>query len=191
MTTNLSGKRVLVVEDNYLLAMDLISELEAANAVVVGPYNNLTDAVLNLAHSDLAVLDVNLGGETTFRLADRLQALDVPYVFFTGYDKHVLPERFASVDCITKPQPPSIVVQHLDLRSRKVESGNILDLIPMLRARARGFVADPHAADRLVELTLQHAIDETAPMPSGPAVAPWLVDLMDDLMDLGPGHFLN
>lgn len=191
MSTNLSGKRVLVVEDNYLLAMDLVEELEAANAVVVGPCNTVRDASLQLAHSDLAVLDVNLRGENTFNLADRLQALDVPYVFFTGYAKHVLPERFASVDCITKPQPPSIVVQHLDLRSRKVESGNILDLIPMLRARARGFVSDPQAADRLVEMTLQRAIDEPAPMPSGPAVAPWLIEMMDDLMDLGPGHYLN
>lgn len=191
MTTNLSGKRVLVVEDNYLLAMDLIKELEAANAVIVGPCSNLSDADLHLAHSDLAVLDVNLGGENTFRLADRLQALEVPYVFFTGYNKDVLPERFASVDCITKPNPPSIVVQHLAIRSRKVESDNILDLIPMLRARARGFVGDPHAADRLVELTLQRAIDEAAPMPSGGGVAPWLVHLMDDLMAQGPGHFLN
>lgn len=191
MTTNLSGKRVLVVEDNYLLALDLVNELEAANAVVVGPCNNLTDAALQLAHSDLAVLDVNLGGENTFRLADRLQALDVPYVFFTGYDKDVLPERFAEVDCITKPQPTSIVVQHLVVTSLKVASGNILDLIPMLRARARSFVGDPHAADRLVELTLQRAIDEAAPMPSGPAIAPWLNDLMDDLMTQGAGHFLN
>ncbi|MES2542936.1 MAG: response regulator [Pseudomonadota bacterium] len=191
MRNNLSGKRVLVVEDNYILAMELADELEAANAVVVGPCSNLSDASLQVAHSDLAVLDVNLSGQNTFHLADRLQALDVPYVFFTGYDKEVLPERFAGVDCITKPLPPSTVVRQLDIRSREIDSGNIIDLIPMLRARARSFLADPQAADRLVEMTLQSAIDDPAPMPSGAAVAPWLIHLMDDLMQYGSRHFMN
>lgn len=191
MRNNLNGKRVLVVEDNYLLALELADALEAANAVVVGPCSNLADAGLHLAHSDLAVLDVNLSGQNTFHLADRLKALDVPYVFFTGYDKNVLPERFAGIDCITKPLPPSIVVQHLDLRSREIDSGNIVDLIPMLRARARGFLADAQAADRPVELTLQTAIDDPTPMPSGAAVGPWLIYLMDELIQSGPGHLMN
>ncbi len=191
MRHNLNGKRVLVVEDNYLLALDLVDELEAANAVVVGPCNTLSDASLQVAHSDLAVLDVNLSGETTFPLADRLQALDVPYVFFTGYEKDVLPVRFAGVDCITKPQSPAIVVELLDLRSREVGSDSILELIPILRARARGFLGDPQAADRLVELALQCAIDDPGPMPSGARVAPWLIRLMDEIMAAGPGHLLN
>ena len=171
MPNNLNGKRVLVVEDNYLLAMDLVDELEAANAVVVGPC-------------------VNLGGENTFHLADRLKALDVPYIFFTGYDKHVLPERFADDECISKPELPSTVVRQLDQRSR-ITSGNIVDLVPMLRARARGFVGDAPAADRLVELTLQCAIDDRRPMPSGADVAPWLIRLMDEIMAAGPRGFMN
>lgn len=191
MPNNLNGKRVLVVEDNYLLAMDLVDELEAANAVVVGPCSTLSDAGLQVAHSDLAILDVNLGGENTFHLADRLKALDVPYVFFTGYDKHVLPERFAADDCISKPQPPAIVVRHLDLRSREMTNENIVEMIPALRARARSFVEDPQAADRLVELTLQRAIDDDRPMPLGPDVAPWLMRLMDEIMASGPRAFMN
>lgn len=191
MRSNLNGKRVLVVEDNYLLAMELAAELEAANAVVVGPCTTLADAGMHLAHSDLAVLDVNLSGQNTFLLADRLQALDVPYVFFTGYAKDVLPERFANVDCIPKPLPPSIVVHHLDMRSREEDSGNIVDLVPMLRARARGFLADPAAADRLVEVTLQRAIDDPGPMPSRTAVAPWLIGLMDQVMQSGPRPIMN
>lgn len=191
MQNNLNGKRVLVVEDNYLLAMELVDELEAANAVVVGPCSNLNEASLQVVHSDLAILDVNLGGENTFLLADRLKALDVPYIFFTGYEKHVLPARFAADECISKPQPPSMVVRHLDLRSREIASGNIVELIPALRARARAFVGDPRAADRLVELTLQHAIDDERPMPSGADVAPWLIRLMDEIFAAEPRIFMN
>lgn len=186
-----NGKRVLVVEDNCLLALELAEELEAANAVVVGPCSSLREADLNVAHSDLAVLDVNLRGQSTYHLADRLDVLEVPFVFFTGYDREVLPERFAEVDCITKPLPPLIAVQHLDARSRRADSHSIVELIPTLRARARGFLADPQAADRLVELTLQLAIDDPEPMPSGAAVAPWLIYLMDQLMQSGRGHFMN
>ena len=191
MLNNLNGKRVLVVEDNYLLAIELVDELEAANAVVVGPCSNLAEAGLQVPHSDLAILDVKLGVENTFTLADRLKALDVPYIFFTGYEKHVLPERFAGDDCISKPQPPSTVVRHLDQRSRKVATGNIVDLIPELRARARSFVGDPEAADRLVELTLKRAIDDDRPMPSGPDVGPWLLRLMDEILATGPRGFMN
>lgn len=191
MLNNLNGKRVLVVEDNYLLAIELVDELEAANAVVVGPCSNLAEAGLQVPHSDLAILDVRLGVENTFNLADRLKALDVPYIFFTGYDKDVLPARFAGDDCISKPQPPSSVVRQLDERSRVASTGNIIDLIPELRARARSVVGDPEAADRLVELTLQSAIDDQRPMPSGADVAPWLIRLMDDIMARGPRGFMN
>ena len=191
MQCNFHGKRVMVVEDDYLLAMELVEELEAANAVVVGPCRNLEEASLQVAHSDLAVLDVNLQGMKTFALADRLEVLDVPFVFFTGYDNDVLPPRFAGVDCITKPTPPLIAVQYLDARSRETDSYSIVELIPMLRARARAFLADPQAADRLVELTLRLAVEDPEPMPNGSAVAPWLCYLMDRLMQSGRGHFMN
>lgn len=191
MTINFNGKRVMVVEDDYLIAMELVEELEAANAVVVGPCRNLEEADLQLAHSDLAVLDIDLRGIKTFGLADRLEVLEVPYIFFTGYDRDVLPERFAAVDCITKLQPPLVAIQHLNARSRQVESHSIVEMIPMLRARARAFIGDPSAADRLVEMTLQLAIDDPEPMPSGAAIGPWLMHLMDTLMQTGHGHFMN
>jgi CheY-like chemotaxis protein len=191
MQFNFNGKRVMVVEDDYLLAMELAEALEAANAVVVGPCRNLEEADLHLAHSDLAVLDIDLRGIKTFGLADRLEVLEVPYIFFTGYHRDVLPERFSKVDCITKPQPPQVAVKQLQSLSREVDSYNIVELIPVLRLRARGFLADPQAADRLVEMTLQMAIDDAEPMPSGAAIAPWLMHLMDQLMQAGHGHFLN
>lgn len=191
MQCNFNGKRVLVVEDNILLAVELADVLEAANAVVVGPCSSLDDAELQLAHSDLAVLDVDVRGVKVFALADRLAVLDVPYVFFSGYDRARLPERFARIDFIAKPQPPLIAVQHLDVRSRQLDGHSIVELVPVLRLRARGFLSDPMAADRLVELTLRLALEDPDPMPSGSAVAPWLLHLMDELMQSGRGHFMN
>ena len=63
---NLAGRRILVVEDEFLLALDMETHLEAAGAEVVGPVPSLGDAALLLAIAprlDGAVLDVNLGGE--------------------------------------------------------------------------------------------------------------------------------
>ena len=191
MNCNFHGKRVLVVEDNYMVAREIADELESANSIVVGPCGSLSDSELQLAHSDLAVLDIDIRGSKAFDLADRLAMLDVPYVFFSGYDRERLPDRFARIDFITKPQPPLIAVQLLDARSRELDSHSIVELIPVLRARARGFLEDPGAADRLVEITLRTAIDDPEPMPTGAAIGPWLLHLMEKLMDSGPGHFMN
>ncbi|HYF55108.1 MAG TPA: HWE histidine kinase domain-containing protein [Salinarimonas sp.] len=80
--------RVLVVEDDVILAMELTQTLGALGYQVVGPARRLTDAV-RLASSEgelhAAVLDVNLAGELSFPLVDLLQTRGVPYVFATGY----------------------------------------------------------------------------------------------------------
>jgi CheY-like chemotaxis protein len=191
MACNFNGKRVMVVEGDVLLASELAAALEAANAVVLGPCHSLEDVDLHLAHSDLAVLDVQLCGRSTFALADRLAVLDVPFLFFTAHDRDVLPSRFARVDCITRPQAPLVAVQQLCVRSREMDTLGIVGLIPLMRARARGAVRDPQAADRLVELALQLAIKDPAPLPSEAAVGLWLVGLMDQLIEAGHGHLLN
>lgn len=191
MQFNFHGKRVLVVEDNFLVASELALVLEAANAIVVGPCATLADASLHLAHSDLAVLDVSVSGQHSFDLADRLSLLEVPYVFFTGYDREHLPERFASVACIIKPQPPALAVKRLEELSREAGSLNVAELVPVLRHRARTMLPDAMAADRLVERTLQRAIVDPTPMPDGARIGPWLVRLMEEALQEGRGHFMN
>jgi CheY-like chemotaxis protein len=191
MQCNFHGKRVLVVEDNYIVATEITASLEAANAVVLGPCSNLEDAGMQVAHSELAILDVDIRGRTSFALADRLIRLDVPYVFFTGYDRAFLPERFSGIDVITKPRPSEAVVQQLGVASQEVRSSNIVALIPHLRARARGLLPDPLAADRLVERTLQFAIDDPTPWLGRQDVAAWLNRLMDRALTAGRRQILN
>lgn len=191
MQCNFHGKRVLVVEDNFLIATEIVESLEMANAVVLGPCGNLEDAGLQVAHSELAILDVDIRGRNSFALADRLLRLDVPYIFFTGYDRLLLPERFALIDVITKPQPSEIAVQQLDATANGAGSGSIVELVPVLRERARSFLSDPLAADRLVERTLQLAINDPAPWPRRRDVAAWLDRLMEQALHSGRRQFLN
>ena len=102
----LAGQRVLVVEDEMVLALDIEEGLEGAGATVVGPVPSLADAGLLLALArrlDAAVLDVNLGGETVYPLADALVAAGIPIVFASGYSETELPARFVGVSHLEKP----------------------------------------------------------------------------------------
>lgn len=84
----LSGRSILVVEDEYLIAIEVKRWLQEAGADVLGPVPSVEQAldVIEDANAlDAAVLDFNLGdGETVYPVADRLAALDVPFLFATG-----------------------------------------------------------------------------------------------------------
>jgi CheY-like chemotaxis protein len=102
---SLSGKRVLVVEDEMLVAMHLEDDLTAMGLEVVGPAMRL-DAALALAESadvDVAVLDVNIHGGRSYPVATTLQERGVPFIFATGYGHTEEHEAFAGVTTLTKP----------------------------------------------------------------------------------------
>jgi DNA-binding response OmpR family regulator len=102
----LSGRRILVVEDDYFLAEEWNRKLKAAGAAVLGPVPSV-EAALELLEADdapdLVVLDVNLGGQMAYPVADALIARKVPFLFMTGYDQSSLPERFAAMPRLEKP----------------------------------------------------------------------------------------
>jgi DNA-binding response OmpR family regulator len=83
----LVGLRILLVEDEYLIAMEMAHWLREAGAEVIGPVPSVEQA-LDLIENErphAAVLDVNLGyGEKVFPVADRLEVLGAPYLFATG-----------------------------------------------------------------------------------------------------------
>jgi CheY-like chemotaxis protein len=102
----LQGSRILIVEDEYLLADDLSETLIGAGAEVLGPIASVEDATAFLAGEpriDAAVLDVNLRGDMVFPVADALRARGIPFAFATGYDEWALPERFADAPRVEKP----------------------------------------------------------------------------------------
>ena len=102
----LEGLRILVVEDEYLIADDMRDVLLDAGADVLGPVPNVAAAASLVAAEsrvDAALLDINLGGTMVFEFADTLKARAVPFAFATGYDSSAIPDRFAEVPRLEKP----------------------------------------------------------------------------------------
>ena len=102
----LRDRRILVVEDEYLIAMSLQDALENAGSVVVGPVPSVEKAIKTIdsePHIDAAVVDVNLGGELAYAVADMLIARKIPFVFTSGYEDNVLRSRYAQVKNCPKP----------------------------------------------------------------------------------------
>jgi CheY-like chemotaxis protein len=109
----LAGRRVLVVEDNYLLAMDLAGTLERAGAQVVGPVLSVQEAFGALDPlPDIATLDVQLGEETSFRIADELARRGIPFVFATG-TADLIPTTYDSRPVCQKPLSHRAILQAL------------------------------------------------------------------------------
>lgn len=103
---SLRGCRILVVEDEYMLADELEMELGDAGAVVIGPAGTVKDALAFIGSEqrlDGAVLDVSLRGDFIFPAADILIDQGVPFVFTTGYDTSIMPSRFQHVVRCEKP----------------------------------------------------------------------------------------
>jgi CheY-like chemotaxis protein len=104
--SSLRGRRVLVVEDEYLLAEDLREGLEGQGAEVLGPVPIVAEALALLRQGpapDFAILDINLQGEMVYPVADLLRAQGIPFLFATGYDAWAIPEAYADVPRTEKP----------------------------------------------------------------------------------------
>src|SRR5215218_5300113 len=104
--SRLSGRHILIVEDEYMIAADLAQSLEDLGVSVLGPSRSVADA-LGIIHSapllDAAVLDVDLGIEKVFPVADTLRQKGVPFVFATGYDDWLMPSMYEAVPRFEKP----------------------------------------------------------------------------------------
>ena len=102
----LRDRRILIVEDEYLIAMSLRDALENAGSVVVGPVPSVEKAIKTIEldpHIDAAIVDVNLGGVLAYPVADMLIARKIPFVFTSGYEDNVLRNRYAQVKNCPKP----------------------------------------------------------------------------------------
>ncbi len=89
----LSGLKILVVEDEPLIDMDLVELLKGFGCSVVGPALNLKQGMrlIEAETIDGAILDVNLAGEKVFTLADALAGRSIPFVYVTGYANMLRP----------------------------------------------------------------------------------------------------
>jgi len=155
IATNSDDKRVLLVEDEPLVSMMLADMLSAFGHKVDGPYSRFSDAMLAAKSNNLqaGILDVNLGGEKTYAVADILTDRKIPFAFVTGYGPTVsfphLPTRLC---CKNRSRPQSCT--HCCSRScDKPQSCGM----PACRQEC----ADPFLAERLRQW--QSALAKTKP----------------------------
>jgi CheY-like chemotaxis protein len=106
VSSALRDRRILVVEDEYLIAMMLRDALEDVGSVVVGPVPSVEKAIKTIdadPNIDAAILDLNLGGVMAYPVADVLLARNIPFVFTSGYEDATLRTRYPKVRNCHKP----------------------------------------------------------------------------------------
>jgi len=118
----LDGARILIVEDDAIIALELQSILTEAGATVIGPARNLAMAEKMAENGPLsaAILDIQLGSALVFPVAERLTEQGVPFVLNTGHgDARQLAADWPDAEVLTKPSTHQAIVQSL---SRLIEN---------------------------------------------------------------------
>lgn len=111
----LSGQRILIVEDEAVIAMLLEDQLEELGCVVVGAASSVADALAEIEREaiDAVVLDLNLRGEHSYPIAEALTAQGTPYLFITGYGSQGLDPEYQDKPVLQKPFNSSALQQAL------------------------------------------------------------------------------
>lgn len=99
------GKRILVVEDEMLVALLIEDILTDLGCIVLGPFNTLAKALRAalMEGFDLALLDVNVAGEKVYPVADALAARHIPFLFLSSYGETAIPTGHADCKVCSKP----------------------------------------------------------------------------------------
>lgn len=118
MNEDLRDVRVLIVEDESLVTMLIEDILEELGCRVAGIASDVDEALVKSSQQefDVAILDVNLNGSRSFRVAEKLSELRMPFVFSTGYGSSGVPVAFQKAPIIAKP------FQEHDLRQALTEA---------------------------------------------------------------------
>ncbi len=184
----LNGRRVLLVEDSMIIALDAEDALRSLGADIVTTAATIARAmeILDTQTIDFAVLDFNLGTETSLGVADRLAAAGIPFSFATGYGSQIdLPERLRATPVIKKPYhtrgPDRDVVRPASQAGRLMSDTPMPDA-PMpdapppgdpTPARPRGGAGEPSPpeAGGLLAVNIMHfaRLLRRAGLPLGPA----------------------
>ncbi|MFO1147395.1 MAG: helix-turn-helix domain-containing protein [Alsobacter sp.] len=151
----LSAPKVLVVEDDFFIAQDISNELSRRGLGVIGPLADSRSALALLTRErpDLAILDINLGGQMAYDVADALTSLHIPFIFASGYTRTSLPARYQDVPLVEKPYRSQDLIQHI--KSRFAGEGAVEGTAwprrnALLRSLAPGDIQDLRRHARLV-----------------------------------------
>jgi len=106
---SLKGRRVLVVEDEALVAVLIEEALTSAGAAIIGPFAAVAPSLAAIAAEppEVAILDLNLAGESSLPVAAELVARGVPIIFASGYGAAGLPPKYRERPMLAKPYDPA------------------------------------------------------------------------------------
>jgi DNA-binding response OmpR family regulator len=109
---SLMSKQILAVEDDAFLAMALAMDIEAAGHAVIGPFGKVAQVLtaLDTESVDFAVLDLNLGNETSEPIATALNVAGIPFVVVSGYGNTEMTGAFAGAQSLEKPYVPDALI---------------------------------------------------------------------------------
>jgi DNA-binding NtrC family response regulator len=120
------GRRILILEDELLVALEMKALVWRVGGIVVGPYARVHAAVeaAQTVPVAAAILDVNIAGIHSFVVAEALEARRVPFVFCTGSGRDAVPPRFRGAAVVEKPLVSEQLVTALAdaLRANKVQA---------------------------------------------------------------------
>jgi len=124
----LEAQRVLIVEDCYLMTDAIQDIFTAAGATVVGAANSVGSALrmIEALQIDIACLDVNLGRENSFPLADELTSRDIPVVFVTACSSNMLPPIHRAQPLVSKPLDPIELVHACQAAALRQGAGRVI-----------------------------------------------------------------
>jgi DNA-binding LytR/AlgR family response regulator len=192
---------ILIVEDEFLIAADLEAQIREDEGKIALLALSIEAAEQELRKgTDFAgvILDVNVGGSTSFALADALAEAGVPFVFFTGYRSISIPDRFVGVPRIPKPASWRELRKGLArARERLLQTGlgsfrdSLEAALPTLRSRARRLAKSHEDADQLVERTLERAISVVGNRSLRLTIEDWLLSLLERTNEENGGRMLH
>lgn len=178
---------ILLVEDEYWVAQTLARQIVEDGSTVVGPAPTPAAALELLAKTPGiggAILDVRLGDETAFDIAEALLERHIPFVFFTGYDDISWPRHFRSSPKISKDADWRDLKRILfgprarHKRQPRDFHDAVAAALPVLRDAARDLTGSSETGDRLVEQVLEIAIAHVEHRHDHPSVEAWLMSVL-------------
>ena len=115
MISNPSPACVLIIEDEYFIASDIVHTLQQGGLRTLGPVSDPAAAVrmLESEQVDFAVVDINLEGKMSFSVAADLRRRAIPFLFYTGYEASVVPHEFGDVILLQKPNDGDALVAEI------------------------------------------------------------------------------
>jgi DNA-binding NtrC family response regulator len=121
MTEQLRGLSILIVEDEFFIAMQVANAIKCCGGSVVGPVADIEKA-RNLVQRETVngvILDLQLKGETSLPFADELMSRGTPVILATGYAQSHLPERYSDLPQLTKPVSETALIQLVEHTFRR------------------------------------------------------------------------